>query len=117
MVRLKKTQDGDIWGLEIEEILDDPATVLMIIVKQLGMKLNAKQPLPNMLHCLDLAGFIASRPAEPIRQLLHFIAVRVPNHYFRRQTFEEPASRILDGKVTSLAFGALITFPGFKTFH
>jgi len=75
MVRLKKTPNGDIWGLEVAEILDDPATVGVIIIKQLGMKLNAKQPLPNVLHCLDVASFIASGPAEPIRQLLHLIAV------------------------------------------
>jgi len=41
----------------------------------------------------------------------------VPDCYFCGQTFEEPTSCIVNRKVASLAFGALIAFPWFKTFH
>jgi hypothetical protein len=47
--------------LEVEKILDDQTTLGVVAIEQLRVELNAKETSANMLHCLNLAGFIGSR--------------------------------------------------------
>ena len=62
-----------------EKILDDPASLGVFLVKKLGMKLDAIDSAPLLLHRLNFAVFVGGGGAEAVGQFLHLVAVVVPD--------------------------------------
>ena len=70
-----------------------------------------------MLHCLDGASVVEGCPVKTRWQLLHFVAVGMPDINSARQTLEKAITVGLDFKKTSFTLRALITFAGRQSFH
>jgi hypothetical protein len=89
----------------------------MVFVKQFGVKLDAVNTPSFLLHRLDRARFVGSSAAKAVRQLLHLVAVRMPNSDGGRQIFEQTLTSVLNRKEPALALRAFVTFAGLEPFH
>jgi hypothetical protein len=69
-------QDGRVLrGSKGEKIIEDVPSLGMILVIQLGMKLDPKEWSGLVLHGLNGTGLVPGAPFKPLRHDLHLIAV------------------------------------------
>src|SRR5882757_3354550 len=89
----------------------------MDVVEEFRMELDTEEGLRFMRHGLNGAGFVCSCAMKAWWQLLHFIAVRVPNCHTGWEAVKEIITLDLNWKESSFTPGSFVTYAGRQSFH